>query len=133
MRCEEHQHRQVLGDIHEPMLDGSLHEDEGTGDDYLLLPTGPKRRFPADDEIHLILGMGLLLVGLTGFKTIQAHAQSWDAQEFLPAVIAPFAFRRQAAQIGRLHWTLTTVRLVRVLLASRRTCTPPPTASGPCG
>ena len=48
----------------------------------LLLPTRLKRRFTTDDEVHFILGVRLLHVGLPGFETIEAHAQGRGSQEF---------------------------------------------------
>ena len=50
------------------MLGGSLDEDYGTGGDGLHLLTGVECRLPTDDQIHFVLGVGPLLVGLPGFQ-----------------------------------------------------------------
>jgi hypothetical protein len=102
-RGEEHQRRQVLGDVHEAVLGGPLHEDHGAGADGLLPPAGPERRLPADDDVHLVLGVRLLLVSLPGPEAVAAHAQGGDSQELPPALIAPFALRHQAAQVEGLR------------------------------
>src|SRR5579885_1683504 len=91
------------------MLNGSLDEDHGAGDDRLLPPTCSKHCFPADDDVHFVLGVGLLLVCLPNLEAIEAHAKGRHSQELPPALVALLAFPRQIVQVKGLHRPSTSV------------------------
>src|SRR5262249_29095597 len=91
------------GDVHEPMLGGSLDEDQGAGADGLLLPAGPERRLAADGQVPFVLGVGPLLVGLPGLEAVEAHAQGRHPQELPPALAGSFTLHRQVVQVEGLH------------------------------
>ena len=99
------------------MLCGSLDEDQGAGGDGLFPPAGPERRLAADDQVHFVLGVGLL-VGLPGLEAVHAHAQGRHPQK-LPPAGRPARFPPPGRSSRRSALSLHSVCLRRCALFGR--------------
>src|SRR2546428_5340286 len=87
-RREEHEGREILQDIVEPMLGPRWNEHNAPGTHLAVLSLHSNSCAAADDVIDLILGMGRLLVLAASGEFVQATTHRRDPQE-LEECLAP--------------------------------------------
>src|SRR2546426_10017241 len=78
---EEHQDRQILQDIVEPVFGAGGDEHDAPWTDLAILSPHPNSRATADDVVHLILGVDRLLVFAAPGEFVQAATHRCDPQE----------------------------------------------------
>src|SRR5439155_22747642 len=71
-RRKEHQGRQILQDIVELVLGAGGYEHDAPGSDLAILSPHSNSRAAPDDIVHLILGVGRLLVFAASGEFVQA-------------------------------------------------------------
>ena len=82
-RAEHDEGLEALGDVVEPVRDAACDEDQRAGPDRTLLVADGDRGLPRDDEIQLVLSVGLLRIGIACLEDVQACAEVGDPQELL--------------------------------------------------
>src|SRR3954469_18111416 len=80
-RREEHQDGQVLRDVEEAVFLEPLDEEDGARPQGPHFLASPKHAPPADDVIHLVLGMWPLSILLPGPEVVHAQAERGCAQK----------------------------------------------------
>src|SRR5262249_9656303 len=91
-RREKHEHRQVLRDVEEAMLDGTLDNKQRSRRPRLHFGTRSEASFPAHDVVPLILRVRLLwILRLSRLQTIDPHAECREAEKLGPRPLRCFA------------------------------------------
>src|SRR2546426_7228359 len=80
-RLNEHEGREILQDIVDPVLGPRWNEHNAPGTHLAILSPHPNSCAAADDVVDLILGMGRLLVLAAPGEFVQATTHRRDPQE----------------------------------------------------
>jgi hypothetical protein len=86
---EEHEGRQILEDIVEPMFSAGRDEHDAPGTDLAILGPHANPCAAADDVVHFILGVRRLLVFAASREFVKATTHRRDPQELEVRLATP--------------------------------------------